>query len=361
MKKIQYILTVTLCFLCIKIYAQEAPKYSNEFLNIGIGSRGLAKGGAHIAYVDDAQSAYWNSAGLSRIDADVQLFLKHSEHFGGIASLDFGSLALNINEQSNIAFSVVRFGIDDIPNTFNLIDGSGAIRYDRVTAFSSVDYAFNLAYARKLKIENLSIGANLKIIRRIAGSFANAWGFGIDIGSQYNTGNWYFGVNARDITTTYNIWSFYWTEEQKDVLAATGNEIPLSSTELTLPRVVFGVARYFELSGKFELIPEFNFVTSYYGRENTLISSNFINIDPSLGVELAYDELIYFRCGVNNLQFHKPNIPGVEKDVFAIQPSIGLGLKFKQLELDYAMINLGRFVEMYPVSHVISLQFSVHK
>ena len=40
-------------------------KYSNEFLNIGAGARGLAMGNAQVASVEDATSGYWNPAGLA--------------------------------------------------------------------------------------------------------------------------------------------------------------------------------------------------------------------------------------------------------------------------------------------------------
>ena len=42
-------------------------KYSNEFLNIGAGARGLAMGGAQVASTQDGTSGYWNPAGLTGI------------------------------------------------------------------------------------------------------------------------------------------------------------------------------------------------------------------------------------------------------------------------------------------------------
>ena len=40
-------------------------KYSNEFLAIGAGARGLSMGGAVIASCNDVTSIYWNPAGLA--------------------------------------------------------------------------------------------------------------------------------------------------------------------------------------------------------------------------------------------------------------------------------------------------------
>ena len=54
----------------------------------------------------------------------------------------------------------------------------------------------------------------------------------------------------RDITTTFNAWSFTFTEKEKEALYLTNNEIPVKSTEMTAPRLVLGVARDFRISKK---------------------------------------------------------------------------------------------------------------
>ncbi|MGB6036649.1 MAG: hypothetical protein WBG42_10315, partial [Cryomorphaceae bacterium] len=45
----------------------QTRKYSNEFLNIGVGARSLAMSGAGIASVTDVTAGYWNPAGLTDI------------------------------------------------------------------------------------------------------------------------------------------------------------------------------------------------------------------------------------------------------------------------------------------------------
>src|SRR5205809_8095949 len=89
-------------------------KYSNEFLNIGAGARGLAMGSAQIASVSDGTSGYWNPAGLVNVKDYPQLNLMHAEYFAGIGKYDFGSLALPLKDNSRtIAFSLLRFAVDD--------------------------------------------------------------------------------------------------------------------------------------------------------------------------------------------------------------------------------------------------------
>ena len=50
-------------------FAQDAPKYSNEFLAVGVGARALGMGNAFTAVTNDVTSGYWNPAGLLGVRA----------------------------------------------------------------------------------------------------------------------------------------------------------------------------------------------------------------------------------------------------------------------------------------------------
>jgi hypothetical protein len=109
---------------CGTLQAQDAPKYSNEFLAVGVGARALGMGNAYTAAVNDVTSGYWNPAGILGVKGDLQVGLMHSEYFAGIAKYDYIGLAKPIDSVSTIGFSFIRFGIDNIPNTIDLIDPS---------------------------------------------------------------------------------------------------------------------------------------------------------------------------------------------------------------------------------------------
>ena len=91
----------------------EVPKYSNEFLSIGLGARAFGMSHAVIATSQDVTAGYWNPAGLMGLDRDADVGLMHAEYFAGIAKYDYGGFAIRIDERSTGAFSLIRFGVDD--------------------------------------------------------------------------------------------------------------------------------------------------------------------------------------------------------------------------------------------------------
>ena len=261
-------------------------KYSNEFLSIGVGARGLALGGAQSAVVGDASAGFWNPAGLVRVKSNLQLFVMHNEYFGGIGKYDYASFAAPIDATRTIGASFIRFAIDDIIDSTDLIDKDGNIDYDRLKTFSSADYAFLFSYAQTLKVKGLSAGGNVKVIHRKVGDFANAWGFGLDAGLQYEHDRWNFGLMGKDITSTFNAWS-YNTESLQDVFAQTGNEIPQNGLEVTLPKLIGGVSYKFNISKKVTATPMVDLDFTFDGKRNVPIKSDVVSIDPKGGLELS--------------------------------------------------------------------------
>jgi len=220
MKPSKLHLTLLMTIICISATAQFR-KYSNEFLNIGAGARGLAMGSAQIASVNDGTAGYWNPAGLVGVKDHPQLNIMHAEYFAGIGKYDYASLVLpTANNKRTIGITGLRFAVDDIMNTLFLVEPDGSINYNNIQAFSSADYAFLLSYAQKLKEsanKNIHFGLNAKVIHRSVGKFAKAWGFGFDAGMQILHNKWKFGIAARDITTTFNAWSFTFTEKENQL------------------------------------------------------------------------------------------------------------------------------------------------
>ncbi len=332
----------------------NAPKYSNEFLNIGVGARALGMGNSVVASSDDVTAGYWNPTGLLNTNTDLQLGLMHSEYFAGIAKYDFAGLTKTIDTASAFGISFIRFGVDNIPNTTELIDAQGNLDYDRITFFSATDMAFLFSYARKLK-PNLSVGGNVKIIHRKVGDFAKAWGFGIDASVEYTKKSWRFAAVARDVTSTFNAWNYTLSDEVIEVFTLTDNEIPENGLELTLPRLILAASKKWDINANFTFLSELNAAVTTDGKRNVLVVGDPFSIDPSLGLELGFKNIVFARGGISNTQ-RVTNI--TDKVTYSIQPNIGIGLRFKGVALDYALTDIGdASVALY--SNVFSLRFNL--
>lgn len=338
-------------------------KYSNEFLNIGAGARGLAMGSAQAASVNDGTAGYWNPAGLTGVKDHPQLNLMHAEYFAGIGKYDYVSVAFpSAGNKRTIGITGLRFAVDDIMNTLFLVEPDGSINYNNIQAFSSADYAFIFSYAQKLKQtekKKIQFGLNAKVIHRSVGKFAKAWGFGLDAGLQIHSKHWKFGIAGRDITSTFNAWSFTFTEREKEVLYLTKNEIPVKSTELTAPRLVLGVSREFKIGKKSSLLAEADLDLTFDGQRNTLVSADPVSIDPKIGLEFNVNRVFFLRAGINNFQRALSDGDTVnQKKVWIYQPSAGAGFRIGSVTIDYAFTNLAN--QSNPLfTHVFSLKLDL--
>lgn len=341
--------------------AQQVRKYSNDFLSIGIGARGLAMSNAQIASVSDVTAGYYNPAGLAFVNNDIQLAAMHAEYFAGIAKYDYAALAVPIMDKTRtLGFTFIRFGVDDIPNTLNLFNSDGSVNYNNIRSFSVGDYGIYLHYAQKIKVPkgDLAVGVSPKVIYRKAGSFANAIGFGIDLGLQYRYKGWRFGFMGRDLTSTFNAWKFHFTDSEKQILTQTGNELPVNSLEITMPRFWFGASYEYRYKNIFRIQPEISFDLTTDGKRNVLVKGKPVSMDMNFGLEVSFVDIVYLRTGMGNIQSSTDDLG---KKITTFQPNIGAGVGYKgYVRVDYAYTDIGdKSDALY--SHVVSLHLGINK
>jgi len=323
-------LLIILIFPNIIFSQGSGNKYAGEFLAIGVGARPLGMGGAFVALASDVTAGYWNPALLSKINYP-QLSLMHDERFGNLVNYDYGSVGVPFGKNATLGFSIIRMGIDDIPDTRNaLIDLNGngildpgeRLDPDRISRFNSADYAFYLTYSKKHN-DNFFYGANLKVIRRNIAE-ASAWGLGFDLGAYWSPiDRLYLGANIMDITSTYLSWS-------------TGKK------EVIIPTAKIGTAYEFDV-WKGTLIPAVDFDVRF---ENRKTASNAhlgpVSFDMHAGLEYNFQSLFSLRVGYNEIG----NL------------TLGAGIKLPKLNIDYSFAkfsgdeNLGN-------THRISLVFTL--
>jgi len=363
MTKIYSFIAIVCSLLCLTASAQFT-KYSNEFLNIGAGARGMSMADAQVASVSDGTAGYWNPAALASIRTP-QLNLMHAEYYAGIGKYDFANLVLPMKDNKRtLGLTLLRFAVDDIPNTIFLVQPDGSVNFDNITTFSSADYAFLFSLAQRADLSkgrHINFGINAKVIHRTAGNFASAWGFGFDAAVQFLGDRWRVGIVAKDVTTTFNAWSYSIDTAMRQVFYMTQNEVPTKSTELTAPQLLVGGSYNFRLNKKLSLLAEADLDVTFDGRRNTVISSNPVSIDPRLGLELSYKDVFFVRGGMNNFQKALDDKDTTNrKKIWIYQPSVGAGFRVGDVQIDYAFTNLAN--QSYPLyTHVFSLKVDLRR
>jgi len=339
----------------------QVVRYSNDFLTIGVNARNISLGNSTVANVNDLSSAYYNPAGLNDLQTKYEASIMHSEYFAGIAKYDYAGFSYKLTDSIGLGISLIRLGIDDIQNTLYIYDENGNIDYDRIELFSVADYALFASFGKKTNIKGLSYGASAKIIYRNMGKFANAWGFGIDIGAKYSLNKWNFGANLTNATSSFTAWFYNLDQEMVEIFEETGNEIPTNSLEVTMPILNTGVGRYFQFSDKVGMNCELDLNFTFDGKRNALISFNPVSIYPQTGIEVDYKKTLFIRTGVNNFQLIPDFLNTDEENYYNenslnFVPSIGIGIAFKGLYFDYAYTDVAnQSVALY--SNIFSISF----
>ena len=162
---------------------------------------------------------------------------------------------------------------------------------------------------------------------------------------------------ARDITTTFNAWTYNLSDNMKAAFIATGNVIPDNSVEITIPKLLLGSARKFDFNSKVSLLAEVNFDATFDGKRNVMIKTKVVSLDPHFGLEGSYMNVVFLRAGMGNYQ---ASTDATGKKIKTFQPNIGIGVKIKSITIDYALTDIGdQSVALY--SNVFSLKVDINK
>lgn len=346
-------------FMLLVSMVSAQSKYSNAFLSLGIGARGLSMANTMVALSDDVTSAYWNPAGLSRMTKRFDASLMHAEYFAGIAKYDYAGVGYKVDNSFTVALSYIRFGIDNLMNTTELIDNQGNVDYNKISYFSTSDNAVMLSCAYQFEnIQGLALGANAKVIYRNIGKFAHAWGFGFDFGLQYCKKGWQAAFMLQDATSTFNAWRYQLTDDVIDVFHRTGNEIPENGLELTIPSLLVGGAKYVELGKGFNASFALGADLTFDGKRSSLVRSKVLSMDPHFGMEWGYKKIVCLRAGIGNFQ-QEMDFDGSKKT--SLQISLGVGVSIKNtFFIDYAFTDIGD-LSIAQYSNVISLRVAIDK
>ncbi|MCR5454666.1 MAG: hypothetical protein K6F33_06740 [Bacteroidales bacterium] len=314
---------------------------ANDFLDIGGFAASQSLGNADGSHVSGAEAGYYNPAALHMDGQKWDFALMHNRYMGGMATQNMIAAACQTDSLTTFGASLLRVGVNDIQNTLHLFDADGTMNYNNISYFSVADYALYFSVGRQLKrIPALTIGGNVKLIYRHEGEFANAYGFGIDLAAKYSWHQLSCAAVLKDATTTFDFWSVNESKFDSAYLA-TGNSVPESRLEQRSPSLVLSVA-YRMQRGDFGAAA-MAALRSYFGYNTQyVVHSDFASVDPALGLELSYKDIVMVRGGVSDFQ-HDNSLTISHKT--SARPSVGAGLRLYGFRIDYAFFFSGAMGE----------------
>ncbi len=343
LKNIIVFCLILVTFIINAVFGGEIvkAKYAGEFLATGVGGRALGMGGASVAIANDVTAAYWNPALLVYVNYP-QIIGMHAQRFANIVNYNYGAIALPFGKKSTLALSVIRLGVDDIPNTTEALldygldgkpntgdegEGNGIIdeneRIDpsKVFYFNSAEWGMFLSFGTRAS-SKISYGASAKFLLKQLGD-QSAWGLGFDVGMIYHMSKRLkLGVNFQDATTTLLVWD-------------SGRK------EAIIPTLKLGTAYIWEtpfLSGY--LIPVFDVDIRF---ENRQYASQWnvgaVSFDSHFGFEYQYKNLLAFRLGSDTNRF-----------------TAGVGIHLPKLMVDYAFMNHNDLGDTHRISVKLTIE-----
>jgi len=174
--------------------ASDNGQTAADFLNIGVGARGAAMGGAFTSVSDDATSLYWNPAGLMQLNSSQVVF----SHFSWYQDINYEYIAVAYPALDKWTFgaaasylsygSIEGYDINDEPT------GEITSTYDLATSLSAA-YRVNDAF---------SVGLTAKYIVVSLAGFSGA-ALAADIGTRYEMEKVSFGLAAVNLGQNMDI------------------------------------------------------------------------------------------------------------------------------------------------------------
>ena len=330
---------VLILFLLFATYVAAQSKIATTaapFLNIGVGPRAIAMGGAFIGTSDDVTSLYWNPAGASRSDKNDALFA-YTNWFADI-NYSWTCAMVKLGDAGTIGLSLTYLDYGDIEiTTLSEQDGTGQF-------FSAYDMDIGLTYAYNLT-DRFSLGATVKYIQQTIWT-TSASAFAADLGVLFHSD--IYGLRIAATITNFG------TDMQLegDALLVQHDIDPNNYGNndqilATLQTGKYPLPLTFRIGLAMDVLDT---------QENRLTlaadalhpTDNYESVN--VGAEYMYNDLIAFRVGYKSLL--------LDNSEEGFTAGVGLNYSFSQdfaVRIDYAYQNFG--VLDYSQHYSIGLKF----
>lgn len=286
---------------------QRAGTSALTFLKIGIGSRGVAMGGAFVSVADDASCLYWNPAGTAQME-NSEFYVSRIEWPADI-QYDFFGIVYKYSQNFSLGLSAGFLHTDAMDVTTEYMPhGTGE-------QFYYSDHFVGLSASQRVT-EHFSWGLTFKYVEENIADVSSQTPM-IDIGTFYWTG--FKSLRFAVALTNFGPEVAFKGAYDKPVIE--GGTIKSKYKDFPLPTI-------FRLGSAMELMDTKFQRLTVSGQLNHPVD----NVETfSIGFEAALAKFLYLRGGLN--------INDAEED-FNIGFGLNIPLGKKNLALDYSFTSM---------------------
>lgn len=287
MKKVfKVILGLTFVFTFFNLgHSAEVGDTGANFLKIGVSSRAIGMGGAHVGLADDAYAIFWNPGGLGNVKYN-EITTMYNKYLEGI-SHGFTAFVYPTRYAGVYGLSIIYLTSGSIKET--KVNSTGGYEYTNNT-FNTFEYCVMSSYGYRFN-RRVSAGGNFKLIKGRLANYSSDLAFALDLGAIYSP--WRIlnlGLSVQNM----------------------GTPVRYDKKDFKLPFVV-------RLGTALKLLDE----SLILALDVNIPNDNNVNIHA--GMEYNLLEVFSFRTGYQT---------GDKDDLWSY--SLGFGVKLKGLYFDYA-------------------------
>ncbi len=330
MKKILLLLFIIFSFEFLQAQNPNLGTSGAQFLQLPVGARYEAMGGAAVGLSDDAAAVFWNPAGIVKV-GNVQAHFSYMNWFD-LFDFNAASIVYNAGDIGSFAVSMINFTTEPMEITTEQ-QPNGTGRY-----FDAGDIALGVTYAKYLT-DRFNAGITIKYInQRIWNETAS--GFAFDIGTQYR-------LDFQNLTIAMSMTNFgadmRYEGPDLDFVYRRDNNFPLSRlTPSSLNTSDYPLPLNFQVGIAFDVF-QFDFV-SMKGAVDVM-HPNDNRERAQFGTEVSFFDRFFVRAGY---KYH------YDDQSFAMGAGANLPLGSTAIYFDYAY----SVYDILPSVHRISVNLS---
>lgn len=305
-------------------------------LLIPVGTRDIAMGGSTASIATGVEAIFWNPAGTAHMKNSADVYFSHMSYIADIG-VSYGALSANIEGVGILSLSLKSLAIDAIAvTTTRDPDGTGQ-------TFKPQYLTVGLTYSRQLS-ERVAVGLTSNLISERLGD-VSATGFSFDVGVLYDNLASVDGLNIGIVVKNIG-------PEMK--FDGTGLLTTATVADQHRPAALYQVqAAAFELPSSIQLgmgyKRQISDMVTLQG-STTFQSNNFSDDEYRIGLEGAYQDLLFVRAGYNFAQRES------DDREYLFGPTVGLGVHSALGNTDISVDYAYRSMKTFEGNHVFSVK-----